>query len=159
MEHGTTVEQKIEQIVKDMGLSYMCETWTRANLEFDKFRRKGEDKKMQHPEGKTLPACLFVQPVSGRLNYRNGQMKDMPNCFVSFADAMPLDFTGDQAKELTERLKALAIDFILRVNDSRMFEPIDGDIAYTVAFDKLDANLCMFTITPTIKELHGLCIE
>lgn len=159
MENGTTIEQKVGQIASDMGLSYLCETWSRANVILDKFRRTGEGRTVCAPDGMTLPVCLFIQPVSGRLNLRQGQMRDAPECFLSFADAMPFDFTGEQAQEIAERLKGLAIDFIIRANDSRYFEPLTGDIPYKIAFDKLDANLCMVSITPTIKELHGICIE
>lgn len=159
MENIITIEQIVRQIVSDMGLSYLCETWPRANAILDKFKRTGEDRAVRAPDGMTLPVCLFVQPVSGRLNLRQGQMQDAPECFLSFADAMPFDFTGEQAQEIAERMKALAVEFICRANESRYFEPIEGDISYKIAFDKLDANLCMVSIMPTLKELHGICIE
>lgn len=155
-----TVEKKVGEIAAKMGLSYMCETWARANVLLDKFRRVGASRSVQPPDGYTLPVCIYVQPVAGAFKFtKGGYVKDAPSCFISFADAMPLDFTGDEAQSIAERLKGIATDFIAEVNNSGAFEPIYGDVSYKIGFDRLDACLCIVSITPTLAELHGVCVE
>lgn len=91
----TTVENKVKEIAEAMGLTYLCESWFRANQAFDRFRRQGESREVTHPDGLTLPACLYVQPVAGFLNFTpQGFVRDAPSCLISFADAMPFDYKG-----------------------------------------------------------------
>lgn len=152
-----TIEQRIAKIAREAGLSYMCETWPRANLRFDKFRRQ-KDGTVTNDTGQQLPALLFVQPISGGLDFTStGALKDSPQCLLAFADAMPLDFTGEQAQEISERLKGIAADFVSRMNRSGYFEIIEGRVPYKVSFDRLDANLCIFTITPEVVATVGTC--
>ena len=137
-----TVENKVKEIAEAMGLTYLCESWFRANQAFDRFRRQGESREVTHPDGLTLPACLYVQPVAGFLNFTSqGFVRDAPSCLISFADAMPLDYKGADAQEIAERLKGLAVRFIVAVNESGFFVPVAGQINYRVAFDKMDAHL------------------
>ena len=72
---------------------------------------------------------------------------------------MPLDFTGEQAQTIAERLKGIAADFVERMNRSGYFEQIEGRVPYQISFDRLDANLCIFTITPEVVETPGVCID
>ena len=37
-----TVENKVKEIAEAMGLTYLCESWFRANQAFDRFRRQGD---------------------------------------------------------------------------------------------------------------------
>lgn len=158
MEHST-IEQRIAQIAREAGLTYMCETWPRANLRFDKFHRQ-QDGTVKTDDGETLPALLYVQPISGGLNFTpTGYLKDSPQTLLAFADEMPLDFTGEQAQTIAERLKGIAADFVERMNRSGYFEQIEGRVPYQISFDRLDANLCIFTITPEVVETPGTCID
>jgi hypothetical protein len=170
-----TVENKVKEIAEAMGLTYLCESWFRANQAFDRFRRQGESREVTHPDGLTLPACLYVQPVAGTirsasssilctvagfLNFTSqGFVRDAPSCLISFADAMPLDYKGADAQEIAERLKGLAVRFIVAVNESGFFVPVAGQINYRVAFDKMDANLCIVTLSLTLQEQAGVCFD
>ncbi len=153
-----SIEQRIAEIASSAGLTYMCETWPRANLRFDKFRRRS-DGTVATDDGQTLPALLYVQPISGGLNFTSsGFLKDSPQTLLAFAQQMPLDFTGEQAQTVAEELKGIAADFVARMNNSGYFERIEGRVPYTISFDRLDANLCIFTITPEVVEAVGVCI-
>ena len=155
-----TVENKVKEIAEAMGLTYLCESWFRANQAFDRFRRQGDRREVTHPDGLTLPACLYVQPVAGFLNFTSqGFVRDAPSCLISFADAMPLDYKGAEAQEIAERLKGLAVRFIVAVNESGFFVPVAGQINYRVAFDKMDANLCIVTLSLTLQEQAGVCFD
>ena len=151
-----TVENKVKEIAEAMGLTYLCESWFRANQAFDRFRRQGDRREVTHPDGLTLPACLYVQPVAGFLNFTSqGFVRDAPSCLISFADAMPLDYKGAEAQEIAERLKGLAVRFIVAVNESGFFVPVAGQINYRVAFDKMDANLCIVAMDVQRIELEA----
>lgn len=155
-----TIEGKVREIVGAMGLSYACETWARANVVFDRFRRVGTERRVEDPEGMALPACLYVQPVSGSLHFEpSGRVTDAPACLIAFADAMPFDYRGEEAQRIAERLKGIAMQFIERVNNCGFFVPVEGAVNYRVAFDKLDANLCVVTLEITLRELVGECID
>ena len=75
-----TVENKVKEIAEAMGLTYLCESWFRANQAFDRFRRQGD------------------------------------------------------RREVTQ-------------------------INYRVAFDKMDANLCIVTLSLTLQEQAGVCFD
>ena len=64
-----------------------------------------------------------------------------------------------EAQEIAERLKGLAVRFIVAVNESGFFVPVDGQINYRVAFDKMDANLCIVTLSLTLQEQAGVCFD
>ena len=155
-----TIEGKVREIAGAMGLSYACETWERANAVFDGFRRVEAERLEEAPEGATLPACLYVQPVSGRLYFEpSGRAADAPACQVAFVDAMPLDYQGEEAQQIAERLKGIAVQFVERVNNCGFFVPVEGVVNYQTAFDKLGANLCVVTLETTLRELVGECVD
>lgn len=157
---GETIENKVKVIAESLGLTYLCESWHRANQAFDRFRRQGPEREVTHPDGLTLPACLYVQPVSGYFNFTSqGFARDAPACLIAFADAMPFDYRGADAQEIAERLKALAVQFIVAVNESGYFLPVGGQVNYRVAFDKMDANLCIVTLSLTLQEQTGTCLD
>ena len=156
------IESKVAAIAEEMGLSFICETWTRANVVLDKFRRdtSAPNRPVVNRDGLTLPVCLYVQPVAGSLKFTNlGMCKDAPSCSISFADAMPFDYRGDEAQDIADRLKNLAADFVVRCNRSGYFEQISGDVQYQIAFDRMDANLCIVTLRLSLIDAVGVCAD
>lgn len=157
MSYQSTIRTKVQYICEAMGLSFLCETWSRANVVLDKFQRNtnGEVEGEQ-----TLPCALFLQPASGTLSVsgRYDTFTDAPRCALSFLQAMPLDFTGEDVESITAELQAYAAQFISNANESGYFERIEGEVGYEVSFDKTDANLLVFTIFPTLREAVGQCV-
>lgn len=138
----TTVEQKIKSIVDKMdGLTYAFDNWQTANLRLDKL---------------PFPAVVNVLPVSGRFNMGKNQLKDYPNMLIAFLDKTDFDFDGEDNDLIVEKCKNLAREFILRANESRLFEYIEGDIYYSVVYDKLDVNVTGVVIELTPKEINGI---
>ncbi|UVX35849.1 MAG: hypothetical protein [Bacteriophage sp.] len=138
----TTVEQKIKSIVDKMdGLTYVFDNWQTANLRLDKL---------------PFPAVVNVLPVSGRFNMGKNQLKDYPNMLIAFLDKTDFDFDGEDNDLIVEKCKNLAREFILRANESRLFEYIEGDIYYSVVYDKLDVNVTGVVIELTPKEINGI---
>lgn len=138
-----TVEEKVRKIVKQMGVTYLFENWQAANVRLDKMQ---------------LPAVMYVLPASGNLNVGLMQMKDFPNCMIAFMDKTKHDFSGEENDMVIERCKSLAREFILNVNRSGMFEPVQGDIQYSVFCDKLDVNVTGIVIQIPLKEIRGIVI-
>lgn len=146
-----SVEQKIKDIVDAMGVHYVFESWHRANVEIDRRQRTKELK---------FPLCINILPVSGNLNWKkNGQITDAPNCLIAFGDKIALDFKSDQVQTIVEKLKGIGMQFIERVNKGGVFEPVAGQVRYSVSYDKLDANLVIVTFEIQLKELQGECSE
>lgn len=140
------MEQKIKKIVESLGIGYIFDDWSRANLKADK-------------PTILYPLCVNLLPVSGTFSFYSGIVKDSPNCLFAFLDKTDLDFDGKENSEIVERMKNLALKFIAKLNSSGVFEPIEGDIRYSVVYDKLDVNLTGITIEITLKPLRGICEE
>lgn len=136
-----SVEEKVKKIVEQMGVTYLFENWQTANVKLDKMQ---------------LPAVMYVLPASGSLNVGKMQMKDFPNCMIAFMDKTKLDFDGSENDAIIERCKSLAKEFILSVNRSGMFETVEGDIPYSVFYDKLNVNVTGIVIQIPLKETRGL---
>lgn len=156
MTYQSTIRMNVQHICEAMGLSFLCETWSRANVVLDKFRRNANGE----VEGEqTLPCALFLQPVSGTMTVsRYDTFADAPRCALSFLQAMPLDFTDEDVASITSEMQAYAAQFISNANESGYFERIEGEVTYEVSFDKTDANLLVFTIFPTLREAVGQCV-
>lgn len=153
-----SVEQSIRRIVESMGLDYITDTMARANVVLDRYQRKA-DKRVVANDGHRLPVGIYIQPVAGTMNVSEaGRVTDAPSCLVAFADEMPFDYKGEEAQAIAERLKGLAEEFVRRVNDSGELKPIVGNIAYDIAFDSFDCNLCVVSLRTTIEEAMGRCI-
>lgn len=137
------VEQYIKEIAQSIGINYMFNDWTRANVELD---------------FKDLPVCVYVLPVSGQLNLHNGKFRDYPNCLIAFLDLAELDFEGEENEITVERMKQFAKKFIIAVNESGKFSPVLETVSYSVVYDMLDQNLTGVTIQLQLKELIGDCV-
>lgn len=58
-------------------------------------------------------------------------------------------------------MKRLAIRFVKALNESGLFEQIEGDVLYQVLYDHLDQNVTGVVLTLTLEEVKGvsLCSE
>ena len=140
----TTVESKIKSIVEQMeGVTYIFENWATANVRLD---------------SGVMPAILNVLPVSGHFNLGKMHLKDFPNCMLAFLDKADLDFDGAENDAIIERCKEFAKEFILRLNASGLFEQVEGDIPYSIVYDKLDVNVTGIVIEMQLKEAKGLVL-
>ena len=135
-----TVQQKIKSVLEGMGETYLFEDWTTANYKLDQTN---------------MPCVLNVLPASGHFHFGNSQLRDVPNCLLVFMDKADLDFNGEQNDIVVERCKRRAEQFIIEVNRSGLFEYIEGNVFYSVFYDKLDVNVTGITIELTLKETKG----
>lgn len=139
---ASSVESKIAKVVEIMGnLTYIFDNWHTANFKLDKM---------------TLPAVINVLPVSGVLNVTDRKLRDFPNCMLAFVDKAGFDFDGKENDTVLERCKNLAMEFVLTANASGLFEPVTGDVRYSVLYDKLDVNVTGVVIELQLREKQGI---
>lgn len=140
-----TVEQKVRSVAETIdGLTYIFENWTKADIRIERL---------------PLPAMINLLPVSGSLKLKNNQFKDQPNCMFAFFDKSERDSNGLEYDTVVDRCKALAMEFIARLNDSGLFEPIDGEINYSVSLEKLSSIVSGITVSVQLKEIKGTCVS
>lgn len=142
-EYGT-VEKKIKDIVQNMGgVNYLFMNWSQAN------------EKIDHIDG---PTVIYVLPPSGELDFNYTSVKDYPMCQIAFVASTDFDFEGEENDNIIEQMKRLCIRFINAVNESGMFEYIEGRLPYRVLYDYFDENVTGIVITPPLKEEEGVIV-
>lgn len=140
-----TVEQKVKSIAETMdGLTYVFENWTKTDIRIERL---------------PLPAMVNLLPVSGSFKLKNNQFKDWPNCMLAFFDKSERDSNGTEYDTVVDRCKALAMEFIVKLNDSGLFDPIDGEIRYSVSLDKLSTSVSGIIVSIQLKEANGICVS
>lgn len=140
-----TVEQKVKSVAETMeGLTYVFENWTKADIRIERL---------------PLPAMVNLLPVSGSFKLKNNQFKDQPNCMFAFFDKSERDSNGSEYDTVVDRCKALAMEFIVKLNNSGFFEPIEGEISYSVSLDKLSTSVSGIIVSVQLKELKGACVS
>ena len=140
---SNSVEKKIKSVAESMvGFTYVYENWTRADLRLDRL---------------PLPAIINLLPVSGAMSLKMDQFKDKPNCMFVFVDKVNKDADGKDNDAVFERMKSAAMVFIARMNDSGLFDPIEGDIPYSVILEKLSPIVTGISISVQVKEAKGVC--
>lgn len=139
-----TIEQKIRTIAERIeGVAYMFADFAQANVELDKIEK---------------PTILHVLPASGKINLRRDVIRDKPETQIWFLCPSDFDFEGDENDCRIEVMKRIAYQFIYELNKSELFEQLEGDIPYQVAYDAFDVNLTGVCIMPTLIEIDGLPI-
>ncbi|MEG1008009.1 MAG: hypothetical protein RSO15_17285 [Bacteroides sp.] len=140
-----TVEQKVKSVAETIeGLTYVFENWTKADIRIERL---------------PLPAMVNLLPVSGSFKLKNNQFKDQPNCMFAFFDKSERDSNGLEHDTVVDRCKSLAMEFIVRLNESGLFEPIEGEISYSVSLDKLSTYVSGIIVSLQLKEVKGVCVS
>ena len=142
--HYGTVERKIRTIVEGMnGVEYLFMNWAQAN------------EKLDHIEG---PTVIYILPPSGTLDFDYARVKDYPESQIAFVVSTEFDFEGEENDNVIEQMKRLCMRFIKSLNESGLFEPIEGRLPYRVLYDYFDQNVTGIVITPQLVEEDGVSI-
>lgn len=143
-----TVEEKIRLVVERMDkLTYMFCDLKEANFRLDY---------------ENLPAFVNVMPLTGSIHVTPMQLKHYANCAFWFVDKVDIDADGDTIGKVTQRCLEYAYEFILWLNASKLFEPIENtDVSITVVTDDMDANVSGIVLEAQLRERQGLvlCID
>lgn len=137
-----TIQEHIKSIAQQMGIAYIYHNWTSVN------QVVGTSK---------LPVMINVLPVSGSFSV-GYELTESDNCMIAFLDKTECDFDAEQNDQVVERMKALAKDFLLRLNKVDSIENLSLDnVPYSVVYDKLDENLTGVILELRIGESEGTC--
>lgn len=135
-----------EQIALDMGCKYLYDEWGRINLHADKLK---------------MGDVVVVEtlPTNGQIDTRFAPVvKTSRTAIFAFLKHCDLDFKGEGVGEIIEEMLDLAKRYIVRLDATRQFEPIEGLMDYNAVIDFLDANMAGVRVTLTLKELEGECV-
>ena len=137
-----TVQDKLKQVAESLGVPVLFEDWTQANVESDRI---------------LLPAVVYVLPASGELDFKNGNIRDNQNGMLAFLDKVELNGNGLDNDCVVDRMKSLAMRFIVKLNETGNFEPLGGVMKYQVAYNKLNAVTSGIVFEVVLKEITGIC--
>lgn len=140
-----TVESKVRKVVETMNedAEYLFMNWSQANVAMDAI---------------TKPTIVYVLPPSGKLDFGYARVKDYPETQIVFLSPTDFDFDGTENDNVIEQMKRLAIKFVKVLNESELFELIEGEQPYQVVYDFLDQNVTGVVLNLTLKEVKGVII-
>ena len=76
----------------------------------------------------------------------------------AFLKHCDLDFDGAEVGAIIDEMLDLAKHYIVMLDATRVYEPIEGLMDYNAVIDFLDANMAGVRVTLTLKELEGECV-
>lgn len=140
-----TVERKVHAIVDMMQVDaeYLFMNWAQANVAITSI---------------TKPTIVYVLPPAGSLVFDYARVKDHPETQIGFLAPTEFDFEGEPNDGIIEQMKRLAIKFVRTLNESELFELIEGKVEYQVAYDYLDQNVTGVVLTLKLEEIEGVSI-
>jgi len=141
----TTVEQKVHKIVDMMSCDaeYLFMNWAQANVAIRDI---------------TKPTIVYVLPPAGKLSFSYARVLDRPETQIGFVAPTEFDFDGHENDNIVEQMKRLAILFVKTLNESELFELIEGNVNYQVVYDYLDQNVTGIVLTLKLIEVDGVHI-
>jgi hypothetical protein len=139
-----TYQDKLREVAESLGVSFVFQDWTTANIEIDKT---------------PLPAVTYILPTSGSLNFKLGFIKDSQNGMLAFLDKVVLDGDGVDNDNVVDRMKRLAMQYIVKLNATGYFEMLSGVLAYKTIYSELNSNVSGIAFEVTLKEVKGICEE
>ena len=138
----------IEHIANEMGCAYIYDDWGRINLKADKY---GNRKKTR--------LIIETLPTNGQIDTRFAPVvKTSRTAIFAFLKHCDLDFKGAEVGAIIDEMLDLAKRYIVRLDATRAYEPIEGLMDYNAVIDFLDANMAGVRVTLTLKELEGVCL-
>lgn len=133
-------------IAQAMGCRYIYDEWGRVNLHADRL-----------PIGASV--VVETLPTNGEIDTTFAPVvKTSRTAIFAFLKHCDLDFDGVEVGEIIEEMLALAKQFVLLLDQSGDFEPLDGRIEWNSVVDFLDANMAGVRLTLELKELKGGCV-
>jgi hypothetical protein len=133
-------------IAQAMGCRYIYDEWGRVNLHADRL-----------PIGASV--VVETLPTNGEIDTTFAPVvKTSRTAIFAFLKHCDLDFKGAEVGEIIEEMLTLAKQFVLLLDQSGDFEPLDGRIEWNSVIDFLDANMAGVRLTLELKELKGGCV-
>ena len=135
-----------KQVALDLGAKYLYDEWGRINLHADKLK---------------IGDVLVVEtlPTNGQIDTRFVPVvRTSRTAIFAFLKHCHLDFKGAEVGAIIDEMLDLAKHYIVMLDATRHYEPIEGLMDYNAVIDFLDANMAGVRVTLTLKELEGECV-
>lgn len=135
-----------KQVALDLGCKYLYDEWGRINLHADKLK---------------IGDVVVVEtlPTNGQIDTRFAPVvRTSRTAIFAFLKHCDLDFKGVEVGAIIDEMLDLAKRYIVRLDATRHYEPIEGLMDYNAVIDFLDANMAGVRVTLTLKELEGECV-
>lgn len=136
-----------KQVALDLGAKYLYDEWGRINLHADKLK---------------IGDVVVVEtlPTNGQIDTRFAPVvRTSRTAIFAFLKHCDLDFKGVEVGAIIDEMLDLAKRYIVRLDATRAYEPIEGLMDYNAVIDFLDANMAGVRVTLTLKELEGVCLD
>ena len=135
-----------EQVALDLGAKYLYDEWGRINLHADQLK---------------IGDVVVVEtlPTNGQIDTRFAPVvRTSRTAIFAFLKHCDLDFKGTEVGAIIDEMLDLAKHYIVMLDATRAYEPIEGLMDYNAVIDFLDANMAGVRVTLTLKELEGECV-
>lgn len=133
-------------VAQALGCLYIYDEWGRVNLHADRL-----------PIGSSV--VVETLPTNGEIDTTFAPVvKTSRSAIFAFLKHCDLDFKGVEVGEIIEEMLAIAKQYVLLLDQSGEFEPLDGRIEWNSVVDFLDANMAGVRLTLELKELKGGCV-
>lgn len=135
------------RVAHEMKCAYIYDEWGRVNL---------------HADHLPIGAKVVVEtlPTNGQIDTRFAPIvKTSRTAIFAFLKHCDLDFKGFEVGHIIDEMLAVAKEYVLRLDATGAFEPIDGLLDYTSVIDFLDANMAGVRVTLELKEIEGVCLN
>lgn len=139
-------ERPTKAVALSLGCKYLYDEWGRINLHADKLK---------------IGDVVVVEtlPTNGQIDTRFVPVvKTSRTAIFAFLKHCDLDFKGFEVGHIIDEMLDLAKKYIVRLDATRKYEPIEGLLDYNAVIDFLDANMAGVRVTLTLKELEGECV-
>lgn len=136
-----------KQVAQTMGCAYIYDEWGRVNLYADKL-----------PIGTSV--VVETLPTNGQIDTRFAPVvRTSRTAIFAFLKHCDLDFKGSQVGDIIDEMLELAKEYIMRLDATGEYEPINGLMEYTCVIDFLDANMAGVRVNLELMELAGECVN
>jgi hypothetical protein len=97
-------------------------------------------------------------PVNGVMSVRRGRYTDRPNLYIAFLDKAQRDASGEDNREVYERMKGKMREFIAEVNACPELEDIDGEISYDIIAEGMSDILTGVGFALSVRNTIPQCL-
>ena len=136
-----------KRVAINMGCVYLYDEWGRINLHADRIKM-GES------------VVVETLPTNGQIDTRlMPVVKTSKTAIFAFLKHCDLDFDGVEVGGIIDEMLTTAKRYIVALDATEEFEPIESLLDYNVVLDFLDANMAGVRVTLALKERKGVCVN
>ncbi len=137
--------KQIEDIAKNLGMSYKFGTYKEVNHLFDR--------------SDVFPTIAELLPLKGSFSLKYESVKDSQEITLLFLDLDQKTVDSEKTAAIVDRMKSKALEFITALNQAGEFETIDETtLQYYTIVKQFDKCLTGIEITLNLKPTKAVCL-